>query len=79
MPQGPNTFDFAAGTPIGPPPEASEGTEEIVTALRNGVTAETLALLDELKNPSTRTWQRQASVLAISLVLFLALACFNGP
>jgi hypothetical protein len=62
-----------------PSADASEGTEEIITALRNGVSGETLALLDELKNRPTRTWQKQAGLLAISLVLFFSVGLFQGP
>ena len=69
MSQKHSTFDFGATTPISAPAEASEGTEEIIALLRNGVSAETLAFLDELKHPPTPTWYKQAGLLAISLLL----------
>jgi len=56
-----------------PSADSSEGSEEIWAALRSGASAETLAVLDELKHPPRHSWVSQLGVLGISLVLFVSL------
>jgi Zn-dependent protease len=60
--------------------EFNEGQDDgvITLGLRSnsefvgGVNPESIALLDELKNPPVRTWTTQLGVLAISLVVFVS-------
>lgn len=56
-----------------PETDTSEGSEEVLAALRGGASQETLALIDELKHPSKSSWVAQLGLLAVSLLLFVSL------
>lgn len=53
--------------------QSNDASEEVWSALRDGANPETLALLDELKQPPRRTWAAQLGMLFISLIVFVSL------
>ena len=65
----PSMFGLGSSSTV-PPTVAGASTEEVLSALRDGASQETLALIDELKNPPAPSWVSQLGVLAISLLLF---------